>query len=183
MQHWRVIPDCDDPKKGWLEGPLLRLRCALGKGGLLPAQDKREGDKASPVGKYAVRRVFYRPDKVAKPITALPIFENAPNLGWCDAPDHKAYNKLVSLPFSASHEKLWREDDLYDLVLVIGHNDAPVVAGHGSAIFLHIMRNNYSPTDGCVSFKREDLVKFLRLLQPDDKIEICWPNTAQKPVL
>ncbi|MBS0333766.1 MAG: hypothetical protein JSS35_13440, partial [Proteobacteria bacterium] len=126
-----------DGTTGWLAlGGGRRVRCALGKGGVTPAAEKREGDGASPLGTWTIRRLLYRPDKGPAPATGLPAAAIAPDDGWCDAPDDPAYNQPVKTPYAASHEKLWRDDGLYDLVLVLGYNDAPAVAGKGSAIFL-----------------------------------------------
>jgi len=134
-------------------------RCALGRGGL--RRDKREGDGATPVGRWPLREVFYRPDRLAKPATALPVRALKKSDGWCDAPGDARYNRLVSLPYPASAEKLWRGDHLYDLIVVVGYNDAPVVPGKGSAIFLHVARETYSPTAGCVAFRQADLLAIL----------------------
>ena len=92
--------------------------------------------------------------------------------GWCDAPEHESYNRLVGLPFSASHEKLWRDDYVYDLIVEIGHNDAPPVPGLGSAVFMHIVREGYEPTEGCVALAKADLLVFLTAIQVDDTLVI-----------
>ena len=122
----------------WARFGDCRVRCAIGKGGIV--SDKREGDGGSPSGRWPLRRLLYRPDRLARPHTGLPIREIAPNDGWCDAPGDPNYNRPVTLPYDASHERLWREDHLYDLVVVLGHNDDPPAPGRGSAIFLHIAR-------------------------------------------
>ncbi|MBI1405032.1 MAG: L,D-transpeptidase family protein [Caulobacter sp.] len=148
------------------------VRCVLGKGGVVAAADKREGDGASPAGVWPIRRLLYRPDKAPPPRTGLPTHAIQPDEGWCDAPDHAAYNQRVRLPFDASHERLWRDDDLYDLVLVLGHNDDPVVPGAGSAIFLHLTRPDHGPTEGCVALDRPDLLTLLARARPGDAVEI-----------
>ncbi|MFZ4410162.1 MAG: L,D-transpeptidase family protein [Paracraurococcus sp.] len=135
-------------------GPLA-WRCALGRGGI--RTDKQEGDGATPVGVLPLRRVFYRADRVAPPACRLPVEPLAPADGWCDDPADAAYNKRVTLPHPARHETLWREDGLYDLVGVLGWNDAPVVRGRGSAIFLHLARPDLAPTEGCVALAGRDL--------------------------
>ncbi len=172
MTVWTVTPDKDDSRRGRLTGPLVDMPCALGKRGVIPAADGREGDGKTPAGTYPLRRVFYRPDRQEAPITELPVVPLSPEFGWCDAPDSPHYNKLVRLPFGPSHEKMWRDDHLYDLVLVLGHNDAPVVPGMGSAIFLHVAREGLSPTEGCVALKVDDVCRFLRQIAPDDYIKI-----------
>lgn len=152
-------------------GDVLR-RCALGPGGVVAAADKREGDGASPAGVWPIRQVIYRPDRGPPPITALPTRAMTPDDGWCDDPADPGYNRAVVLPYPASAERMWREDHVYDLVLVLGHNDDPPVAGLGSAIFLHIAQPDYAPTQGCVAVAQEDLEDFLRLAQPGDAVEI-----------
>ena len=136
-------------------------RCALGKGGLKPASEKREGDGATPLGIYPLRAALYRADKMMAPETELPLFAIQPDDGWCDYPADASYNKLIKLPYAARHEKMWRDDDLYDLVVVIGHNDDPVVAGLGSCIFIHIAKPDYAPTEGCVALTKKDLLSVL----------------------
>ncbi len=146
--------------------------CVLGKGGVKAAADKREGDGASPLGTWPIRRLLYRPDKGSAPITSLPTQAIAPDDGWCDATDDPAYNGPVKLPYAASHERMWRADDVYDLVLVLGHNDDPVVAGMGSAIFLHLMQPDRRKTEGCVAVSRPDMELLLALAGPGDAVEI-----------
>ncbi len=130
-------------------------RCALGRGGV--RVDKREGDGATPAGRLVLRRVLYRADRVAAPATAAAVEPMAPDDGWCDDPHDPRYNRAVRLPYSGRHERLWRPDEVYDLVGVLGWNDAPVVPERGSAIFLHVARPDYSPTLGCVALAAPDL--------------------------
>jgi L,D-peptidoglycan transpeptidase YkuD (ErfK/YbiS/YcfS/YnhG family) len=144
-------------------------RCAIGRAGIVAT--KREGDHASPLGCFALRRVLYRADRLAAPQTALPVAAIDPDDGWCDAPEDTAYNQPVTLPYRASAEMLWREDHLYDVVVVLGHNDSPVVAGCGSAIFMHIAQADYSPTEGCVALAQEDLLGVLS--DCDLQTQIC----------
>jgi L,D-peptidoglycan transpeptidase YkuD (ErfK/YbiS/YcfS/YnhG family) len=108
-----------------------------------------------------MRQLLYRPDRGSVPHTALPVKPIAPDDGWCDAPGDRAYNRPVHLPYPASAEQLWREDHLYDLVVVLGYNDDPVVPGQGSAIFLHLARPDFAPTEGCVALSRDDLLTVL----------------------
>ena len=157
---------------GFLDLGTRRVRCALGKSGVRPAADKREGDLASPAGVWLIRRVLYRPDKGAAPRTALPVAALAPDDGWCDAPDDANYNRPVKLPHPGSYETMWREDDLYDLVVVLGHNDDPPAPKMGSCIFLHLARPQYLATEGCVAVTREDLEELLAGAKPGDAIEI-----------
>ena len=157
---------------GRFELPGGEVRCVLGKGGVKPAADKREGDMATPLGAWPIRRVLYRPDKGPAPQTALPVSPIAPIDGWCDAPDDLAYNQPVTHPYGASAERLWRDDGVYDLVVVLGHNDDPVVPGMGSAIFVHVQQPDGRPTEGCVALERADLEAFLRAAQPGDFVRI-----------
>ncbi|MBY9065919.1 L,D-transpeptidase family protein [Hyphomonas sp. WL0036] len=157
---------------GWIEGDGFRARCALGKGGVTPAAEKREGDGASPIGAWPARRVWYRPDKGSPPETGLPVIAMQPSDGWCDAPEHPLYNRWVPLPFPASHERLWREDGVYDLVVELGYNDSPPIAARGSAIFLHVARAGYEPTEGCIALAGGDLRQVLKHLAGGSIIEI-----------
>lgn len=149
--HARVLPD------GRFVFDGLVLRCALGRGGIRPAAVKREGDGATPAARLPLRRLLYRADRGAAPRCAVPVEPIAPGDGWCDDPSHPAYNRRVTLPFDASHERLWREDHVYDLIGVLGWNDDPVERGRGSAIFLHLARPGFPPTEGCVALESRDL--------------------------
>ena len=148
----------------------LQWRCALGRSGI--AAEKVEGDGKTPMGRFPIRRLFYRPDRVREIACVFPIQPMSPADGWCDAPGDPAYNRLVTRPYPASHEAMWREDGLYDLVLVIGHNDDPVVSGQGSAVFLHLARPDFGPTDGCVAFARADFIRLLGSLDQSTHIVI-----------
>jgi L,D-peptidoglycan transpeptidase YkuD (ErfK/YbiS/YcfS/YnhG family) len=131
------------------------FRAALGRGGV--RGDKQEGDGATPAGRLPIRRVLYRADREAPPRSSAPFEPIAPSDGWCDDPAHPDYNRMVRLPHPASHEVLWRQDGLYDIVGVLGWNDAPVRPGRGSAIFLHVARPDFTPTEGCVAMAPADL--------------------------
>lgn len=148
----------------------LTLPCALGRAGI--ALRKREGDGATPAGAFPVRRLLYRADREASPCAALPADPIGRDDGWCDEPDDPAYNRPVRLPYAARHEMMWRADGLYDLVLVIGHNDDPVVPGLGSAVFVHVMRPDGGATEGCVAFAAEDLRHVLARLGPSSRVVI-----------
>jgi L,D-peptidoglycan transpeptidase YkuD (ErfK/YbiS/YcfS/YnhG family) len=161
--------------------------CAVGKKGF--SADKKEGDSCSPLGIFALRECWYRADKMpilnTAPTTQLPLKIITQNDGWCDDIGSVDYNKHVKLlpvmpsacscnddETTFSHEKLWREDDVYDLIIPISYNDAPVIAGVGSAIFLHIAKENYTGTEGCIALAKHDLLKILPLLSPQTCIEI-----------
>jgi L,D-peptidoglycan transpeptidase YkuD (ErfK/YbiS/YcfS/YnhG family) len=140
----------------------------VGRGGI--AVKGGEGDGISPLGCWPIRRVLYRADRLAPPATVFAVAPIAPDDGWCDAPDHALYNRPVRLPFAASHEEMWRADALYDLVVVLGHNDDPVVPGVGSAVFLHVARPDYGPTAGCAALARADLLEFLALAGAETRL-------------
>lgn len=147
-----------------------RVACAIGRGGGVPAARKREGDGATPLGCWPLRRVLYRPDRRPAPATALPCRALDPATGWCDDPAHPAYNTEVRRPFPAGHEQLWREDRLYDLLAVLGYNDDPPIAGAGSAIFLHVRSPDGAPTAGCLALAEPDLEAILAALGPGDRL-------------
>lgn len=155
------------PMLDWGAGP---RRCAIGPAGI--GVKIREGDGVTPQGVFALREIFYRADRIKDIQTALPLWATARDDGWCDAAQDDSYNRLVKLPYAASAEHLWREDPLYDIVVVIGFNDDPVYRGKGSAIFLHVARPDYAPTEGCVALAQEDLLAAIVQLQPTDKIRI-----------
>jgi L,D-peptidoglycan transpeptidase YkuD (ErfK/YbiS/YcfS/YnhG family) len=148
----------------------LVLPCSLGRSGI--RADKHEGDGATPIGRFPIRRLLYRADRIERPVTKLPLSVIAKNDGWCDEAKDPAYNQQVKLHYAPSHEELWREDHLYDLIVILGHNDAPVVPGMGSAIFLHVRSPEGAATAGCVAIAREHLLKVLELVDTGSQIEI-----------
>lgn len=156
---------------GWVMAGGQRWRCAIGRGGM--KTDKREGDGATPVGSWPLRRVLYRADRLlAPPPTGLAVARIGPADGWCDDPSDAAYNRPVTLPYPASHERMWRDDRVYDVVVVLGHNDDPPVAGLGSAVFMHVARPGYLPTEGCVALALPDLLRLLAGSNPGDRLDI-----------
>ena len=155
---------------GRLTWPGGAAPAACGRGGV--RLDKREGDGASPFGSFALLRAFYRPDRLAPPPSGLPTRALRPADCWIDDPGDPQYNRLVTLPYPAHHEKLWREDGLYDLVVEIGYNSDPPVAGRGSAIFLHVAAPDLAPTAGCIALHPDVLLRVLGLLGPGSTITI-----------
>ena len=147
-------------------------RCSVGRSGVIAGDDKREGDGFSPAGTWPMRRVFYRPDRLEAPKTLLPLIALTPEDGWCDAPADPLYNRWVKLPYAASHEKLWLEDHVYDVIVELGYNDDPPVPPLGSAIFLHLARPDWGPTAGCVAVSLEDMLEILRLSARGSEVEI-----------
>jgi L,D-peptidoglycan transpeptidase YkuD (ErfK/YbiS/YcfS/YnhG family) len=148
----------------------ILYRCALGKGGL--TANKCEGDGATPIGQFCVRELLYRRDRVPIPTTVLASRVIQPDLGWSDDPADPAYNREVHRPHRYKHEVLFREDNLYDLIVPLGYNDNPPVTGLGSAIFLHVARDDYAPTEGCVALALTDLLRILKNLKTGDSVVI-----------
>lgn len=145
-------------------------RTALGSAGVGP--DKREGDGRTPVGRFPMRSFLWRPDRLSRPASALPSRPILPDDGWCDDPNSPDYNRPIKLPHPAGHEVLTRDDHLYDLVVIIGHNDDPPAPGLGSAVFLHLARPDWGPTRGCVAFSLEDLVFVVEKAGPGTVVDI-----------
>ncbi len=135
------------------------LRCALGRAGI--SHGKREGDHATPAGTFGLVCGFYRPDRILRQAWALPTTQVRPGDGWCDDPESARYNRRVALPCPASHEKLWRRDRLYDLVVVLDYNIYPRRKYRGSAIFLHCAHPDFAPTEGCVALRYGELRRLL----------------------
>ena len=165
-----VQADSADSSLGWATLGSHRWRCAVGAGGI--REDKVEGDSATPAGEFPLRRLYFRNDRLVLPKVGLPARPISRHDGWCDDPRADAYNRLVHVPNDWSHEKMWREDGLYDLVVVLGHNDDPPMAPMGSCIFLHLARPGYLPTEGCVALGRDDMDALLATARPGDAIEI-----------
>jgi L,D-peptidoglycan transpeptidase YkuD (ErfK/YbiS/YcfS/YnhG family) len=150
-------------------GP-LRLPCALGRSGRKAG--KREGDGATPIGSFALRKAFYRPDRLVRPRTLLPLSPLRKDDGWCDAPGDRNYNRHVRHPYPASAEHLWRDDGLYDVVVVLGHNERPRVQGRGSAVFMHVAGPGFTATAGCVALRLPDLLRVLEYVSAGALVRI-----------
>ena len=158
-----VVPTAS-PARGFILAEGVQAPCALGRTGT--ASRKREGDGATPVGRFRLVGALYRPDRLPRPKTRLPLTAIRPQSGWCDDPRDRAYNQPVELPYPASAEHLWRADHVYDLVIVIDHNLNPARKGAGSAIFLHLATPEYSPTAGCVAVSLATMRRLLPRLGP-----------------
>ncbi len=149
--------------RGLLSIGAWRIPCALGRSGRSTA--KREGDGATPVGRWPFTAVYYRSDRGPRPRTLLQIRALRPLDGWCDAPDDANYNRFIRHPYPRSAEHLWRQDDaIYDVIVIIGHNQRPRVRGAGSAIFLHVSRPDFAPTAGCLAVSARHLRRLLEIL-------------------
>ena len=160
-----------NPREGRLALAHGVRRAALGRAGIKAL--KREGDGATPLGSFPLRQVLYRADRVARPPTPLPCRPIRANDGWCDDPTDRNYNRLIKLPSKRSAEGLKRGDHLYDLVLVLGYNNRPRVRGRGSAIFVHLARPGYTPTDGCIALSLRDLSALLAQIRRGSMIVIA----------
>jgi len=146
------------------------MRCALGRDGV--RRNKIEGDGATPAGIWHPEAVLYRSGRALPPRTRLPVASIDRQDGWCDAPDDPAYNQPVRYPYRASAEHLWRSDRLYDLVVVLDHNRHPARPDKGSAIFMHLCRADFGPTEGCIALAKPDLRWLISIMTPATEIEI-----------
>ena len=147
----------------------FKLKCCIGKKGL--KKDKIEGDKSTPKGIFTIGKIYYRKDKVDKPSTNLKIKIIKQNMGWCNDPNNKFYNKEIKINKSISAEKLYRKDYKYNYFIVINYNTKKTIPYKGSAIFIHLT-NNYNPTAGCIALKKKDLLILLKLINKKTKIKI-----------
>lgn len=145
------------------------LRCALGRNGI--SAMKREGDGATPLAPMRILGGFARPQR-RWPTTAPGLRPSRPNLGWCDAPGDRNYNRPVRLPYAASHERMWRDDGLYDACLVLDWNIRPRKANRGSAIFMHLARPGYAPTEGCIALSPADMRRLLPFLSSKSVVRV-----------
>ena len=147
-----------------------KVKCAIGKRGI--GYKRKEGDFITPKGIYKIKYILYRKDRVKKPFTKIKSFAIKKNMGWCDdIKDKKNYNKLINIKKKIHHEKLYRKDMKYDLVLLIKYNFKKNIVGKGSCIFLHLT-NNYQPTAGCIALKKKDFLIMLKLINKESKIKI-----------
>lgn len=168
-----LVTGSHDNHHGELNVGGRRFPCALGKTGV--SAEKREGDGATPLGTFPLRELRYRQDRLNAPATELPLVPISPSDGWCDSPEDLRYNRPVRLPYPASAETMWREDHLYDLVVVLGHNDHPVVPYRGSAVFFHLAKEKegeLQPTEGCVALRLNDMLEVLALCGPGTQMRI-----------
>ena len=159
-----------DRRRGRIVAGPLALPCALGRSG--PTHDKREGDGATPVGRFRALQAFYRPDRLRRPRTPLPLAPIGAQDGWCDDPRDRNYNRPVPLPYPAGHERMRREDGLYDVVIDLAYNRGPIRKGRGSAIFLHCARPDFGPTEGCVAVGSRVIARLIARIGPWTRIEI-----------
>jgi L,D-peptidoglycan transpeptidase YkuD (ErfK/YbiS/YcfS/YnhG family) len=157
-------------KSGYLIFNNFKFRCALGKAGI--EEKMKEGDLITPEGTYKLIKVYYRADKVENLKTKIKKIKIKKTMAWCDDPKSIFYNQQITLPTKSHHEKFYRNDSLYDLIIVLNYNMNPIVKNKGSAIFMHVAKKNYKPTQGCIALKKIHLIKLLTNIKKNQKIRI-----------
>jgi len=155
--------------KNYLTYNKLKVKCAIGKKGI--GYKRKEGDLITPKGQFKIKYILYRKDRV-QISTKLKKRVIKKNIGWCDDPKTRQYNKLVKLPFNFKHEKLFKKEKIYDIILVLNYNMKPVKKNKGSAIFIHVAKNNFKKTEGCVAIKKINLIKLIKEINPNTKVKI-----------
>ena len=156
--------------KKYLTYNQYKVKCAVGKRGV--NLKKKEGDFITPIGLYKIKYILYRKDRIKKIPSKLRKIIIKKNMGWCDDPKSKQYNKLVNLPFSYGCERLFKKENIYDIILVLNYNMNPVKKNKGSAIFVHIAKKNYEKTQGCVAVKKSDLLRLIKEIRVNTKVKI-----------
>ena len=157
-------------KNNYLTYKEYKIKCAVGKRGI--KIKKSEGDLITPKGSFRIRGVFYRKDKIKTLKTRIKIKPIKKNMGWCDDPKSEKYNKLINYPFNHNSEKLYRTDNIYDIIVVLNFNMNPIKKNKGSAIFIHVAKKKFSPTKGCVAIKKNELKKLLENISHKSIIKI-----------
>jgi L,D-peptidoglycan transpeptidase YkuD (ErfK/YbiS/YcfS/YnhG family) len=157
-------------KSSYLKYKNFRFRCALGKAGI--GKKKKEGDNITPKGLYKIVKIYYRKDRIKKVSSKFKLIKITKNIGWCDDPNSEKYNQIINLPTKYSYEKLYRKDNVYDLILVLNYNMDPVIKKKGSAIFIHVVKKNYQSTQGCIALKKNNLMKLISKINKNIKIKI-----------
>ena len=147
-----------------------KAKCAVGKRGI--SIKKKEGDFITPKGTFKIREIFYLKDRVQNLITRIKKTVIRKNMGWCDDPKSKKYNKLIYFPFKHSAEKLYRSENIYDIILVLNFNMNPVKKNKGSAIFIHVAKKNFQPTQGCIALNKFELIKLVKSIKINTVIKI-----------
>jgi L,D-peptidoglycan transpeptidase YkuD (ErfK/YbiS/YcfS/YnhG family) len=170
LKRLRVQPRAGQPTRGWLTAGTLVLPVALGRSGI--KANKREGDGATPRGRFRLVRLWWRGDRLPRPRTSLPLRAIQQDDGWCEDPRDRRYNQPVRIPDESKADRLSRSDRLYDLIIELDHNTRPRIAGRGSAVFVHIARPQFAPTAGCVALTLPALRRLVERLGPDTIIEI-----------
>ena len=148
-----------------------KAKCAIGKRGI--NYKRKEGDLITPIGSYKIKYILYRKDRVKKPQTSIKKIIIKKNMGWCDDPTSRKYNQLIKLPSIFSYEKLYKKENIYDIILVLNYNMNPIIKKKGSAIFIHVAKKNYKKTEGCVALKKNHLIKVLKNLKKNTTVRIA----------
>ena len=157
-------------KSGYLKYQDLKFKCALGKHGI--NKKKKEGDKITPKVNYKIVNIYYRKDRIKKISSKLKLIKIKKNMGWCDDPNNKNYNQLIKIPSKYSYERLFRMENIYDLIIVLNYNMNPVIKNKGSAIFIHIAKKRFQPTEGCIAISKKNLLYLIRNISKNTKIKI-----------
>jgi L,D-peptidoglycan transpeptidase YkuD (ErfK/YbiS/YcfS/YnhG family) len=157
-------------KSGYLKYKNFKYRCALGKAGV--NKKIKEGDNVTPKGIFKITKIYFRPDRIKHIKTNIKKIKIKKNIGWCDDPKSRFYNMQIKLPNKYSHERLYRNDNVYDLIAVLNYNTNPIIKNKGSAIFIHIAKNSYKKTEGCIALKKEHLINILTHIKKNTKIKI-----------
>ena len=157
-------------KTGYLKYKNLKFRCALGKAGV--SKKTNEGDNITPKGIFKIIKIYYRSDRIKKIKTLIKKIKIKKNMGWCDDPNSDFYNKQIKLPTKLSHEKLYRNDNVYDLIAVLNYNINPIIKNKGSAIFIHIAKKNLNKTKGCIAIKKKNFMHLISKIKKNTQIKI-----------
>jgi L,D-peptidoglycan transpeptidase YkuD (ErfK/YbiS/YcfS/YnhG family) len=165
-----VGPRPGQPSQGWLRAGSWCVPVAFGRGGI--RVNKREGDGGTPYGQFSPVRLWWRADRLPRPRTLLPVRPIGPADAWCEDPNDRRYNHPFRRSANEPGDRLWRDDRLYDIIIEIGHNVRPRIAGLGSAVFIHVTRPDFAPTAGCVALKPQDLQMLASRLGPKSRIII-----------
>ena len=147
-----------------------KVKCAVGKRGI--GIKLKEGDLITPKGIYKITKIFIRKDRIKNLRTKIKTFPIKKNMGWCNDPNSKSYNRLIKYPINSTFEKLFRKDNIYDVIMVLNYNMKPIIKNKGSAIFLHISKKNYSSTEGCIAINKSHIKKLLTLISKSTKVKI-----------
>ena len=147
-----------------------KYKCALGKSGI--GNKKTEGDNITPRGVFNIVKIYYRKDRIKGLFSKFKLIEVTKRMGWCDDPKSKKYNQPIKLPAKFNHEILYRRDNIYDLILVLNYNMKPTIKNKGSAIFIHITKNNYKKTAGCIALKKKHLIYLVKKIRKNTRVKI-----------
>ena len=156
--------------KKYLTYDQYKVKCSVGKRGI--GSKKKEGDLITPIGLYKIKYILYRKDRIKKIQSKLKKVVIKKNMGWCDDPKSKKYNKLINFPYDYSFEQLFKKENIFDIILVLNYNMRPVKKNKGSAIFIHVAKKNYRRTQGCVAVKKSNLLKILKEIKKNTKVKI-----------